>query len=706
MMLGLPTISSEHSDAPQGGGAGRLQMETGASPYGWVGVRRFGRFFGHGKAARKRRLAWVEQLPDSQKGKADDGAWQVGGDAVLPDGMTVMEFTNTMPLGRLPEEVRRGTDKQRAKYLDAQQVRRLDSQFQRAHPNLAPTTAAYFDKFAEAHGAEVRGLGHSPKRSAMLGYRRDWGRNELTDKRGRSGRKPLPEPDARVCDAYVAVAMHPNFDSYAEAWRHARDVADEFGVPMRSKSWWRRWFQSKYPAWAVQAAKRPRKFESDHLPKIHRTYTEIDPLEWISLDGHVLNIMVQAADAAQTGRKCRPVLTGVLDIRTRLFVGSDIRATENSDGILAGLMQMHQNYGCARHYYADNGKAYKASVGARIRRKLLDDPRIGGLAAQTGAERHNAIPYHGWAKMIESHWRFVVERFERYFPSWWSNCIDARPEDAAKLRVDQCPTLDEVRAAWTEFLKAHHAEPQHGDGMYGLSPNLALEQFRTEVRKLDPDVLEFLCCRTETRRKDRLRKVGRDGVRYAGILYGHFDEQVWRLQGRRVLLRIHPADASFVWVCDQAGVPLCKAHNRQLTGATREEVREAARTCARMKRIAKQYAPARDFLLDTTTTQVMQRRAVHAQRREAACRAELPEPVEPAVTLVRPDLVGAVQEVNRTGRRAALKRAVERPTKRARSGFERLAERARQDEAAEAEQRARPSRAARFAELNYEQEVG
>ena len=309
-------------------------------------------------------------------------------------------------------------------------------------------------------------------------------------------------------------------------------------------------------------------------------------------------------------------------------------------------MMMHREYGCARHYYADNGEAYKASIGHRARPKLFGDPRIADLCTETGAIRHNAIPYQGWSKMIESHWRFVVERFERYFTSWWGNRIDARPEDAAKLPVWDMPTLDDVRAAWVEFLAAHHAEPQHGDGMYGLSPQLALEQFRTEVRRIDDDVLQFICTRTIGR-----RKVGRDGVRVNGVLYGQFDEDVFMLQGRQVVVKVDPSDAGYVWLYDEQTGDVHRAHNRRLNGSIQEDVREAAKFRAKMRRLAKQYLPNRDFLLDAPVQQIMRKKAERAEARQAAKRAELPAPTEPAVTIVRSDPTDAVRKANRRTRR-------------------------------------------------------
>ncbi len=530
-------------------------------------------------------------------------------------------------------------------------------------PQLAPLTRACttVSEWFARYGLRI-------SLASLRRYRRRLSRDGNADRRGRQA--DFQAVDQRLRDCFVARACHPNNLHLSQAWRDTRDLAEQLELPLPSRRWWELWFKRNYPQHIVRYAKRPREFDDKNLPKLRREYTETDPLEWVSLDGHVLNVMCRVPDARQGWRKGRPTLTGVLDIRTRMFVGWDIRATEDSDGILAGVKRCLRDWGCPRHYYADNGEAYKASLGHkhRLRRQMFDDPRLVGLAAQTGAERHNAIPYHGWSKMIESHWHTVIDAFERYFPSFWGSNPTDRPEEANRIRIDQLPTIDDVTAAWREYLVAYHAAPQGGDAMNGLSPNLAMEQYRTEVRRLEPDVLDFLCCRLVGP-----RTVGRDGVKWNNVLYGHFDEQVWRHQGKQVWLRLDPDQAESIWICERSGAPLCRASNRRLTGATQEEVREAARIRARMRKIAAEYAPARDFLLDTNIQQIMRTRARHAQAREQVAREQLPPPAEPLTTLVRPDLVGPVQAAAKEHRRAQVRSRYGQPAA-ARSNAEQLAD--------------------------------
>jgi hypothetical protein len=562
-------------------------------------------------------------------------------------------------------------------------------------------------------------LGLGPKALKRLFER--LAKGQLTDGRYRSGRKAAPgveAADPRLRECYVGRAMHRNFQQrrqgkitplFARAFADTRDLAENLNLPMPAADVWRNWFRKNFPQPAIDYAASPRRFEAADQPKIAREYTDIDPLEWISIDGHVLDIQFQASDAAKSGKTLRPALVGVLDIRTRMFVGWDLRPTENADGVLAALMMMHRDFGCAKHYYADNGEAEKRSLGHKHTKALYDDPRLGQLVALTKAQRHNALPYCGWSKLIEHHWRTVAQGFARYFASWWGNRPEARPDGAAKIPVWQRPALRDGRTAFIEFLRGYHAEPQHGDGMYGLSPQTAMQQFCTRLDRVDDDVLGFICAKSEG-----TRIVGRDGVRVGGRIYGQCDEEVWKWQRREVGVRSDPADASYVWLYDPRSHDVLIASNRRLSGATAEDVAEAARTRARRRKAVKEYLPARDFLLESTPQQIMQARAERAQARDAARQAELPAAQAPAVTIVCGDLV---EPVRRAKRRQALQTraeglnpagfrgGLEAASSVYRGGFERLAEKARAEEVLEGAEPAAGSAGAQWAAFNQRQEA-
>ena len=666
---------------------GGNQGNGGESPHGWYPLRPL---FSAGPAGdqecKRFRDAVMECDTDTaQHGKParvrrrGDGYYEIRGDVLLDRGLcageAVAQAVQSPLFSRKFDALKHGSRKTGRRALAEAMVEELDRQYA-AQSSLGPTTRAYakaFSRDCRAALAEVRGrfgIKIAVGKAALKGIRERI-RTDTVNGWCQSGRRP-EEVDDRLAKRYAAVALDPKFQRrlkgravpmHSRAWKDTRDLAADLGVRMLSRGWWTEWFDRTYPEFARAYARGKRGFEASALPKIHRDNTLIDPLEWVSLDGHTLNLLCRVPDPHKGWKQGRPVLTGVLDIRTRLLTGWDIRSTENSDAIMAGVKATCRDYGCPQHYYADNGRAYKGSVGARNRRRdpgqsaltshpfalsakqlrrirpqLFDDPRFGNLVAQTGAQRHNTIPYCAWSKIIESWWRIIIDEFERYFPSFFGN-VDNRPEDAGKMRTDELPTIDDVVAAFREFLPAFHATER--DCLGGLTPTLAYEQFVGEVRRLDPDVLDFLCCRLAGP-----RTVHADGVTWNNILYGHFDEQVWRLHRRKVWLRIDPEQADSIWLCEESGAPLCRATNKQLTGATQEDVREAARIRSRMRKIAQEYAAVRESLFDTNINEIMRTRRRHAEARQEVARAALPAAMAPATTFIRPDLVAAVKQSN------------------------------------------------------------
>ncbi len=184
--------------------------------YGWYEAARLAAMFGgRGKMARKRKLTWVGGLPEDQKRKVD-GRWQVAGDALLLNGQMVQEFCSAPPIS-IPDAVKRGGTKHRHAELLRLELLRRDREFQATHTNLGPSTAGYFEELGESHhGVWAHENGLPISLSSMKALRRRAANGEPLCNKFRCGRKRTPIVD-RVCAAYDEIALHPNFDSYAEA---------------------------------------------------------------------------------------------------------------------------------------------------------------------------------------------------------------------------------------------------------------------------------------------------------------------------------------------------------------------------------------------------------------------------------------------------------------------------------------------------------
>ena len=685
------------------------------------------------QARRKAALRWAQSLGTRGRAKKINGRWYVCKDARLPDNLTVESH---LLVGRreqlagyaLPAGHEQWSNKDRQRFLNSHELLKLYDVCRRDH--CSASDQAVFDAFFAIHRQRIHELGF--KNCSIRTLRRMRDRLGLgprlkaspnfdgnVDGRGRSkadvdggggeageGGK-IPTPANCTADAwelflsiYLAKQTGRNQLNLKQCWRFVEGEARENDWQWPSYSAVRTWANRKIPAGVFALARGgPKHFEAHYVPKIAREYTDIEAGAWWCLDGRTLDIMCRVPDDRKNWRRARLVVTGINDMRSRVIVGWDIRATENSDGIIAGIRQAMQQWGAPTDAIVDNGKAYKAATGTprgtSKQREYFDDPRIGSVFAQTGVQVHNSIPFHSWAKQIESLWTKVKDGFDRWFWCFWGGSPDERPEGMdkwTKQRIDDLPTVDEIRDAFQIFMDEYHATEQTGTGTNGLSPNLVMEQYRGPIRRVDAALLDLLCCRTVGP-----VKVTRDGIRHNHVLYGQKDEAVWKLQGREVYLRIHPERADLVTVCEEDGTPICHATNRRLSGATQDDIRESQKAKARYRRAVKEYLPARDFLRETPTTQILKSKRKHAQAREAAARADLPEPQQPPVTLVRPDLTDAARKLqNQRTVKPAPRRPIEQSSKPDRDGFDRLADHG--DGAAPISSRDR------FVDLDYEDE--
>ena len=177
--------------------------------------------------------------------------------------------------------------------------------FRARFPKLPEETVIKLFRAERGAWAKERGLRITL--ATLARYRERLPLDGNVDGRGRQPKKHGPL-DPRVRDAYLQIALHANFADLGEAWRHARDTAQEHHLPMQSPAWFRRWFAREYPKVFVRYSKSKRKFEAENLPKIHRNYDDVSPLEWVSLDGHEMNLFVRVPTANQSWKRVRPIL--------------------------------------------------------------------------------------------------------------------------------------------------------------------------------------------------------------------------------------------------------------------------------------------------------------------------------------------------------------------------------------------------------------
>lgn len=485
------------------------------------------------------------------------------------------------------------------------------------------------------------------------------------DRRGRgTGRVAELSPDA--WERFLDLTLTENRIALAKAWQVVAAEAPEFGWTWPSLRVVRSRFEQLPTAAKIRGRRGAWQAEADCVPKVERSVDEIAAGAWWCLDGRISDVMIRVPDARREWRRARAVLTGVLDVRSRSLV-LDVRSSESADGILAGIAAALHAWGAPEHVIADNGEAYKAAVGSRRgsvrQRTIFADARIGSVFALVGAEVHASIPYHSWAKPIESIWRKLKDDFDRWFWSYWGGSADDRPSDAeqqTRCLIDQLPTLDEYRAALDSWLAIYHAQTSSGRGMRGLSPSDVMAHYRAALRRVDPELVRFAASRSVGP-----VRVGRDGIRHNNLLYRLDASDLIPLQGRDVWLRIDPDDATALTVCaadgEHCGAPLCIARTRGLADATTEDLRDALREQQRARRIIAEYARARDTQLTPTPVQVLKARKRRVEAEQVERRKSLPTPADPPVRIVRPDLTAAVRRLSQ-GRKVAKSQSSDLPT--------------------------------------------
>jgi transposase InsO family protein len=397
-------------------------------------------------------------------------------------------------------------------------------------------------------------------------------------------------------------------------------------------------------------------YKSKCVPRVRRTYDHLAAGEHWCADEHTMDLYARTPDGKGGWKRCRPLLTAWLDIRSRMFVGWHIGARANSDTILAAFKKGVKEYGPPVEVTCDNGADYKAAAGRKKKWTEFDQERLANVYSELGITTHWAIPYEPQAKMIESHFRAVCG-FAKLFDSYCGNKPDNRPESAMEIKLWHLPTIDEVREQFAAWLEAHHAKPQTGDAMFNLAPVQAMEQFRgNTIRQIPTDAfLEFICSKIVGP-----VKVTKDGVRHQGIHYGQGNDELYRLQGQQVLLRVHPERADYVDVCDLQSRPLTRAMNERLTGVTQDDVRQAMSRRKKAMNVAKEARKTSRVLLHTPVSG-----AIAAQRERAIAAQEATAPPDPPaiVQAVRPDIASDVDKVVCDAESKAVQSAGERRAK-------------------------------------------
>lgn len=204
-----------------------------------------------------------------------------------------------------------------------------------------------------------------------------------------------------------------------QAWRDTRDVGRRLGWAWPS-------YPTAYRRWAgLSEAQRleARHGRADAARRLtqpaQRDKTTIDPLEWVSLDGRMLDFWVDWGD----GRPVRPIMLALVDVASNMVLDYELAPSENAADTVRVIKRICETFGIPDRIYTDNGSAFAGHMvaGGNVHRfrnggKKPEGIQPPGICKQMGIKLHFALPGNGQAKIAE-----------RTFATL-SRVIDDRPE--------------------------------------------------------------------------------------------------------------------------------------------------------------------------------------------------------------------------------------------------------------------------------------
>jgi len=213
-------------------------------------------------------------------------------------------------------------------------------------------------------------------------------------------------------------------------------------------------------------------------PTVERDYEAYKLHELWSMDGRRIDLMVRdtKGEFGPKGRIFRMWLYGVLEVRSRYFVGYTLGPALNADAVRDALVNAFSKTGLIRpeEVQVDNGMeaaAKEITGGAPWRRRgKVKEDEIIGLLPFLGIAISWATPAHGQTKPVERLFGTLAGMLEKrpeFRGAYCGHKPEARPEewDATKAAP-----IELVRKLMTEEIEAYHRNPHRGHGMNGKSP--------------------------------------------------------------------------------------------------------------------------------------------------------------------------------------------------------------------------------------------
>jgi hypothetical protein len=316
--------------------------------------------------------------------------------------------------------------------------------------------------------------------------------------------------------------------------------------------------------------------------------------------------------------------TCIVDMRTRVVVGSVWDVTPSSATIARALYQAISRFGIPEILYADNGKDFKKIGGAYTKQPLdLDeDGRIrinaasDALLLRLGIRPKYCVPKHPQSKQVESYFSTVSKRFDVIFGSSYAGRKPSLRPDACREAEHQhheflaghrettplvpLSYLIRMHRQWTEEFNASHEHSGHG--MEGRTPYAVMDELLPASERRIPDMATLAPLfwsqsqLTVSNSQVRWTEHG-SSLEYEGETTEDA-AQMYLANGRKVIVRRDSENVAQAIACTDAGEFLARLKCKELVDrvvdvktspVTERAIKHVSRLRAKLYRATKQF---------------------------------------------------------------------------------------------------------------------
>lgn len=356
---------------------------------------------------------------------------------------------------------------------------------------------------------------------------------------------------------------------------------------------------------------------------------------WVS-DHRIYDVLVynDCFEGAERGAAIRLWETCIMDMRTRVVVGSVWNVNPSSSTIADALFRAISKYGKPELFYCDNGKDFRKIGGGRARpAEDLDEngavriaPATEGLLNRLGIQVKYCIPRHPQSKLIESYFSTVSRRFDVMFgDSYTGRDPKRRPDSCREAEKQHRLWLEEkcdsspftaassfvtLHRQWTEEFNTAHKHS--GRGMEKRSPYEVMNELMPPEERIIPDMVELAPLFWDG--IDRVVancKVERDGIEYEAS-----DEAgaaaMYLANGTKVSVARNPEDVGRALAINQEGQVIACLQSKKLAARgpqSEEAIKHMMRLRGRLSKATKGFWKKFAELGVPTEVQLLAKRA-------------------------------------------------------------------------------------------------